>query len=224
MIRRDYILRMIQEFMQILSRLKALKQGERWQEASTALDEEFNRLAGGGAQAVARLTETELLARLMQGEPTQIVHTKTIILTALLKEAGDVAAAEHRDEASRAYYLKGLHLLLYSLASADAGDSPDFVPKIEVFVAALEGSPLPLEAQVLLMQHYEQTGQFGKAEDVLFTMLDAAPGDARLLEFGKLFYDRLQNQSDASLSAGGLPRVEVEAGLAELSSRKTAPD
>ena len=106
----------------MLSRLKALKQGQRWQEAAAALDEEFKRLAGGGAQAVARLTETELLARLIQGEPTQAVRAKTLMITALLKEAGDVAAAEHREEDSRSCYLKGLHLLLYSLASAEPGE------------------------------------------------------------------------------------------------------
>ena len=67
MIRRDYILRMIEEFVQALARISALKKDRLWQEAAGVVDEEFQRLIGTGAQAVARLTETELLARLIRG-------------------------------------------------------------------------------------------------------------------------------------------------------------
>jgi hypothetical protein len=222
MIRRDYILRMIEEFMQALSRIRALQKGQRSQEAAVALDEEFNRLVGGGSEALAGLTETELLAKLIKGEPTQVVHAKTLMLTTLLKEAGDLAAAQDRTDGSRSCYLKGLHLLLHTLAGGDPGESPDFVPKIEMFVAALQGAPLPLETNAMLMQHYERSGQFAKAEDALFAMLEAEPQNTRILEFGIAFYQRLEGLSDASLDAGDLPRSEVEAGLAELHDRKTA--
>ena len=219
MIRRDYILRMIEEFIQALARVNALKQDQRWQEAAGAVDEEFQRLIGTGAQAVARLTETELLARLIRGEPTQAVHDKTLMLTALLKEAGDVAATQGRAEESRSCYLKGLHLLLETLARKEVSAVPDFVPRVEMFAAALHGSPLPLETQALLMQHYERSGQFAKAEDALFAMLEAEPGNGGLVDFGVSFYKRLQGQSDASLAAGNLSRPELETGLAELRGR-----
>jgi hypothetical protein len=216
MIRRDYILRMIEEFVQVLSRIKSLERGQLWREAACAVDEEFQRLTGAGAAAVAQLTETELLARLIQGEPTQVVRQKALMLTTLLKEAGGLAAAQGRAEESRASYLKGLHLLLETLARHEAFECPDFVPGVEVFVAALGNKPLPLETQARLMQHYEVTGQFGKAEDCLFAMLEAEPGNAALVEFGIAFCERLRGQSDASLASGNLPRPELEASLAEL--------
>ena len=216
MIRRDYILRMIEEFVQVLSRIKSLEWGQLWREAACVADEEFQRLTGAGAAAVAQLTETELLARLIQGEPTQVVRQKALMLTTLLKEAGEVAAAQGRPEESRASFLKGLHLLLETLARHEAFECPDFVPRVEVFVTALGDKPLPLETQARLMQHYEVTGEFGKAEDCLFAMLEAEPGNAALVEFGIDFCERLRGQSDASLASGNLPRAELEAGLAEL--------
>src|SRR6266403_2775692 len=222
MIRRDYILQMIEEFMQALSRIRSLKKDQHWQEAAVALDEEFNRLIGGGAQAVARLTETELLASLIRGGPTQVVHTKSLMITTLLMQAGDLASAQGDPEASRACYLQGLNLLLHSLSNAEADELPAFVPKVEVFATALQDSPLPLETQALLMQHLERTCQFAKAEDALFAMLDAEPKDPRVLEFGIKFYERLRTQTDHSLTGGNLPRPEVEAGLAELRDRKAA--
>jgi hypothetical protein len=219
-IRRDYILRMIEEFIQALARVNALKQDQRWQEAAGVVDEEFQRLIGMGAQAVARLTETELLARIIRGEPTQAVRDKTLMLTALLKEAGDVAALEERAERSRSCYLKGLHLLLETLAHEEVSAFPEFVPRVEMFAAVLRDSPLPLETQALLMQHYERSGEFAKAEDALFAMLEAEPGNAGLVEFGASFYKRLQGQSDAALEVGNLPRPELAAGLVELRKRR----
>ena len=169
---------------------------------------------------MAHLSETELLARLIRGEPTQAVREKTLILTALLREAGDLAARQARAEESRACYLKGLHLLLETLAREEVSTFPDFVPRVEMFAAALHDSPLPLKTQALLMQHYERSGEFGKAEDALFAMLEAEPGNTGLVEFGVAFYQRLRGQSDASLAAGNLPRAEFEAGLAELRKRR----
>jgi hypothetical protein len=220
MMRRDYILRMIEEFFEALSRINALKKGQLWREAAGQLDQEFERLVGAGAEAVARLSETDLLARLLSGDPTHVVHEKTLMLTALLKEAGDVAVSQDRPDEGRNCYLKGLHLLLQTTARQEATDWPEFVPKIEVFVSALRDGPLPLETQALLMEHYERTGEFAKAEDRLFIMLDGEPGNPRLLEFGLAFYRRLEDRSDTMLAEGGLPRSEVAASAAELLSRK----
>lgn len=222
MIRRDYILRMVAEFLEVLSRIRALKQGQLWSEAHSTLEEQFQRLAGLGPQAVARLTETELLARLIQGESSLAVREKTLILTALLKEAGDVAAGQRQEEESRACYLKGLHLLLDVLARGEVSDCPQFVPRVEVFVAALEDTLLPLPTLAMLMQHYERTGEFAKAEDALFAMFEREPENRNLVDFGISFYERLRQQSDNQLAEGNLPRAELEAGLAELQSKRAA--
>jgi hypothetical protein len=219
MIRRDYILRMIQDFFEVLSRIKGLKKDQLWREAGGTVDAEFQRLIGSGAVAVARLSETELLARLIRGEPTQVVREKTLMLSALLKEAGDVAVAQDRFEEGRSCYLKGLHLLLDVLSHEDGFDCPEFVPRVEVFVEALADSPLPLSTQARLMQQYELTGEYARAEDALFAMLEAAPENPGLVEFGVAFYERLRSQSDSSLVAGNLPRAELDAALADLRQR-----
>jgi hypothetical protein len=219
MLRRDYILRMIEEFIQMLARLNALKRGQLWNEAAGTVDEEFQRLIGAGAETVARLSETELMARIIQSGPTQAVRDKTLLLSTLLKEAGEVAAAQNRTGDSRLCYLKGLHLLLDTLAGEDVFQCPDFVPRVENFVAALRDAPLPLPTQARLMQHYERVGDFGKAEDCLFALLEGEPKNPGLLEFGSGFYRRLAGLSDARLAEGNLPRPELEAGLAELRAR-----
>lgn len=65
MIRRDYHLRQIEQFVATLARIAGLTKNEQWQEASTTADDEFRRLTGMAGSDVVRMSETELLARLM---------------------------------------------------------------------------------------------------------------------------------------------------------------
>ena len=211
---------MIEECIQALARITRLKKDQQWEEAASTVDEACRRVLGAGTQTVRELSETELLARLIQGDSTLFVRDKLLFLTALLNDAGDVAAAQNRPDESRAFHLKGLHLLLETLGREDLSQWPEFVPRVEVFLTALRGAPLPLRTQTLLMRHYEETGDFAKAEDALFAMLDGASNNAGLVDFGLAFYERLQRQSDAALAAGNLPRAELDAGEAELRDRK----
>jgi hypothetical protein len=222
MLRRDYILRMIEEFVRSLARLNSLKRGENWDEASGVLDGEFHKLLEADASTIARMSETELLARIVKGAPTQAVPERSLMVATLLKEAGDVATAQDRIEDGRLAYLKGLDLLLNALGAEEAFECPEFVPTVELFVTLLrEGPPLPLATQARLMQHYERVGEFGKAEDALFAMLDEDGNNSGLVEFGLAFYRRIANQSDTALTDGNLPRTELDAGLKELESRQT---
>jgi len=219
MIRRDYILRMIEECIRALARISSLKQDQRWNEAATTLDGELQRLIGSSAREITHLSETDLLARLMGDGPTHALREKTLILTALLKEAGDLAATENRMGESSQCYLNALHLLLDVLAPGDAFEFPEFIPKVEVLRQALQGTPLPSRTYAMLMQHYEQTGEFAKAEDALFALLDTEQDNNVIVELGIAFYQRLLALSDAALKEANLPRAEVEEGLKELQGR-----
>ena len=219
MIRRDYILRMIEEFVRALARINAAKQRQKWDEASGDLDTEFKRLAGINAQEAAQMSETELLARVVRGEPTHLVRDKILMLTTLLKESGDVALAQDQSEKAHACHLKSLHLLLDTLGRGEIFECPEFVPKVEMLVTALQVTTLARGTHAMLMRHYERTGEFARAEDALFALLEAEPDNEGIVEFGRLFYQRLLSQSEAALIAGALPRGEVEEGLKGLSSR-----
>ena len=127
------------------------------------------------------------------------------MLTALLKEAGDLATEQGRASEGRGVYLKALHLLLDTLGRGEVFELPEFVPNVEIFVTALQTGPLPMRTHALLMQHYERNGEFAKAEDSLFAMIDSEPDNAALVEFGLALYRRLLNRSDAALAAGNLP-------------------
>jgi hypothetical protein len=221
MIRRDYILRQVEQFVAMLAKIAGLAKNEQWQEASSSVVGEIQRLTGVAGPEVLKLSETELLARLIQGEPTLLVESKAFMLATLLKTSGDLSAGQGRLEESREYYLKGLQLLLDTFGRNEVTERPDFVPTVEAFLTGLRDAPLPLPTGVLLMRHYERIGEFAKAEDVLFGMLDLEPASVELLEFGAAFYRRLLELKDDVLGAGNLPRAEVQTGLDEINRRKT---
>ena len=220
MIRRDYLLRQIEQFVAMLAKIAGLAKNEQWQEAAATAAGEFQRLTGADGPEVLRMSETELLARLIQGEPTQAVESKAFRLATLLKANGDLMAGQGRQAEGREYYLKGLHLLLDTVGRNEITERPDFVPAVEAFLTGLRDAPLPVPTNAMLMRHYERIGEFARAEDALFAMVDSEPANVELLDFGAAFYRRLLGLNDDVLAAGNLPRAEVQAGLAELDKRK----
>jgi hypothetical protein len=219
MIRRDYFLRAIEECVQALMQIRALRQNHRLEEAWQAVDAQCEKLAAAGAFNLAQLSETELLARMARDQPTQAVRPRLFLLISLLREAGENFLGEGRISDARQIFLKALHLLLEVSAQNAAGEHPAFVPRVEALLQSLASEPLPVPTQAMLMQHYESTGQWAKAEDTLFSILEATADARASLEFGIAFYERILRQNDAALLAGNLPRGEAEEGLRELTHR-----
>jgi hypothetical protein len=182
---------------------------------------ELKRLTGVEPRSLLGLSESALLARLIENEPAFAVESKIFMLATLLKTQGDVSAGQGRLDESREFYLKGLHLLLGTFRLVESSERPDFVPTVEAFRAALRDAPLPVTTSAMLMQHYERIGELAKAEDALFEVLETEPANFDFLEFGRLFYQRLLRMDDDALFMGNLPRTEVQAGLAELDERKS---
>jgi hypothetical protein len=216
MLRRDYILRMIEEWGAMLRRTRKQIDAGDHPGAGEELDKAFLELVGTGAEAVSRLSETELLARLTMEGPTHVVREKALILVALLQQAGEVHAAAGREPQGQECWTKALDLLLtLQLQDADF-ELPEFVPKIDLLRDQLSGVALPLQTLAALWRHYERIGAYGRAEDALAELLEAEPANPELIVEAKAFYQRLLRQSDSTLEAGNLPRSEVEAGLAGL--------
>lgn len=200
----------------MLSRIRRRIAAREYDEAGEDLDRAFLDLMGKGADAVSQLSETELLAHLTLNEPTHVVRQKSLMLIALLQEAGQFHIAEHREEQGHACLLKALDLSLALQLQDTDFEFPEFVPKVEMLHEQLREVPLPLRTQAALWRHYERIGAYSKAEDVLYSLLEAEPNNAALISEAKLFYERLLRQSDKALEAGNLPREEVASALSEL--------
>ena len=71
----------------------------------------------------------------------------------------------------------------------------------------------------LLILYHEHQGEYSKAEDCLFELVENGCEEA--IQVGESFYSRLLNRTDQELKRGNLPLSEVNEGLQELKAKLT---
>ncbi len=215
----DYIKRMIEQFGDFLLALKRKVNGEEYEEALEEINEAFKALLGMDSDFIANAPDDYLV--LMTSLNSGGDASKALMLTDLLDMEAKAFEARGDYEQSDVRYLKALNVLTQVALQLTHAPMADHLGRIEQFAEALQEQevPLPLRTKDRLFQVYERVGQFSKAEDMLYDMLDSAAGedeDDAIGEGGVAFYKRLLQYNDHELEAGGLPRAEVETGLREL--------
>ncbi len=216
MIKRDYVLRLVEQLGQAVAQILKFRQRGQYEAALGVIDRISRQFSGLGVDSLARLSANELSALLTFDQPAETACEKCVSLAALLKQQGAIAAEQGHTEASVDCGFKALHLLLLAHTIGSRITLPDYVPKVADLVAELDTCTIPTSTNLLLMQYYEQEGAYARAEDTLFEMLAAEPGNGELVEVGLSFYERLSQQTEKALAAGNFTRAEIEAGRAEL--------
>jgi hypothetical protein len=212
----DYILRQIQQAGQAWARIVRLIKDRQFETAHMVLDQAYRQLIGLLSGAVLERNPNDLIARLRFDEAPAAGRDKCLALATLLRASGDTAAAQGDSVTAADTYHKALLVLLDTVLRDPSLALPDYAPTVESLDAELSAHALPVTTRQELLLYYEQAGVYAKAEDMLWAMLQAAPGDCTIVGAGRALYARLQHLSDAALIAGNLPRDEVDGGLADL--------
>ncbi len=77
---------------------------------------------------------------------------------------------------------------------------------------------LEYKVKLLVLKFYGRIGKYGKAEDVLYELLEEKQYSSEIVAMGIDFYKNLLSRSDEELSNGNLPRDEVEEALSHLNN------
>lgn len=107
-----------------------------------------------------------------------------------------------------------LELYLAAL-NAEPGFAPDYAERLDTLTQMADALPTSLQAD--LAAAYRHAGRFDAAEDWLYRWGEAEPEAAG--RWAETFYRELLDLPDEVLKAGGLPRDEVEEGLANVTGR-----
>ena len=214
MFRRDYLMRQIEMAARVLAAILAKARSGQPLEALGMFDQAYQPLLGVGSKLVPVMSDDQLLDTLKPGGVPD--DNRWPVLVRLMTTEADLHAelGHHGDALPR--YRKAL-LLVRELG----GDRPSPDPSTEAHLAdQLRGYDLGPDERLDVAAVYERAGRFADAEDTLFEGLEEAASDpGRLAEAAIGFYRRLLDRDDEALEAGGLPRPEVEAGLAEVQAR-----
>ena len=216
MIQRDYLMRMIQEFIKMMMVVLEAKKAGDWGAVEENLDWAAKTYLGLERVAVCRLGLGALKQRLIGTGPTHEYKVRAQVMCRILVESAAAAAGRGEGERERSLLLQALHLLLDTLLDAEPVELLDFTPRVEGIVESLGSADLPPAALVGLMQYHEHRGDFAQAEDWLFRLCESSPTQGGLEALGEGFYRRLSAHPDSILAGGGLPREEVEAGWKEF--------
>jgi hypothetical protein len=213
MINKDYILRLAERFGRFLAIILQLREYNRYEEALIYIDDLLLKTTGFTSRFIDSLSEEMLLKTF---SPLGILNVEACLWTALLLKAeGEIYEDQQNANESYYRYLKALHLMLAALLHEAAADT-DFGTTIRELLSKLADYELPRGTQSLLFTYYEHIGQYAKAEDTLFDMLEADGTDQETIERGAAFYQRLLGRSESDLAAGNFSRNEAEEGLAQL--------
>ncbi|WP_145051617.1 DUF6483 family protein [Paenibacillus xylanexedens] len=232
MFRKDYLLRMVEEMTEAIGKVFTLKQQRKHAEALSELDELLRRNFGLNSSLLNSLPAEDVI-ELFRFRGMIEVDNLQQAARLLEEEAyiyGEKAKVEGIDDEERQHSLdeelirlmKSLHFYLYALnhgANPKLLDAPD---RVESILELTKEYERPARTEKQLAMYREQQGKYDQAENSWYRLLHV--GGEHPVNYRhdvQAFYERLSELEDAKLEVGGLPREEVEEGLAQL-HRETA--
>jgi hypothetical protein len=209
MIKRDYMMTMIEELAQFLGRLLFLKETKRYDIAAAEIDDFLARFLGSNAAALRALSHEELLATCVVDGSLDVNHA--VALACMMKELGDLAAVADDAAGSCGCYTRSLMLMLEAYGDGTRALPLEVPERIDLVIERVGECDIPSILLRPLFRYFEICGFYADAEDLLYELIESGAPGAR--EEGVAFYERLLARTDAELANGDLPRDEVEEGL-----------
>lgn len=214
MINKDYMLRIAERFGRSLAIILQLCEYNQFEEALLYIDDLMLKTVGMTTRFINSLSEDMLIQTF---SPMGILNVNACLATAfLLKTEGEVYDDLQNTTESYYRYVKSLHLYLSVILHEPAHADSDLYLEVAALLKKLADYELPMSTQTLVFAYYEHQGQYAKAEDTFFALLETHGNGDKLIDRGRAFYTRLLTKSDMDLQAGNLSREEVEEGLEEL--------
>lgn len=219
MFQRDYFMRMIEQMTEVLGQVMNLRKERKQEEALIIIDELLDKRFRLSSKLIRSLSEDDLMKVMTANGIVETDHLQAIAL--LMKQEAELYDELGRERESFEMYVRSLRLFI-RLSLIDA--EPTIVePRGQIIelLEQLRPYELPDPAKRLLMEWHEAEGEYDKTENIMYELLEVR---ALSPEAAADIYRRLLRIEDGQLAAGGLPREEVELGLAELGLAGSIPD
>ncbi|OAB40950.1 DUF6483 family protein [Paenibacillus glacialis] len=214
MFRNDYILRMVEEMTQMISKVFDLKKERKHTEALWEIDELLSREFPLNSRLLNSLPTEEITEMFRFG--TTVESDKLQGAAYLLNEEGKIYMDSGQIDEGLTRFMKSLHLYLVAELHGANKELIQLPNQVDNLLNQLKDYRLPLKTETLLFHYQEKNGCYAEAENALFRLLERDGIDP--VE-GLAFYERLQGEEDERLTQGRLPRAEVVEGLYEMQRR-----
>ncbi|MDO7907825.1 DUF6483 family protein [Paenibacillus sp. JX-17] len=214
MLRRDYLVRMIEEMTDVVARVFTLKQDKKHTEALLELDELLRKQFRLNSRLLNSMSAEDIIEwfRLRDGVEVDKVQQ----VARILEEEGRVLLDQGEQDEGIVRLIKSLHLYIYSDLNGAAREPQQLGDRIRDTLAAVKDYKLPQQTRMLLARFHEEQQKFDEAENLWYRLVRDTP---ELRSEAVAFYERLLTRNPEELEAGGLPLDEVQEGLNGLLQR-----
>jgi len=212
MLRKDYIMRMVEQIQRAIAEVLLRRKARDQQAAEQLLQQASSEYLGLDFELIKSQPPAQLKALFtLEGE---LDVGKCIVVgelfdqaAALLQDSGEGPQAESMLVRSLDFFLEGYRVLPDKERSL-------YAHRIMKILEQLPDREHSVPMLLKIVGAYEAAGKFDSAEDLLFELVEA--GATGALERGLELYHQLLGKKDAELEQGGLPREEVQQSLQEL--------
>jgi hypothetical protein len=215
MIERDYIMRMIQQLVQALIDIIFYKGKKDFPRALQEIRTASKSLLSVDLDIFRNLSDEQIVKMLTMVK--EFGGLRCYLAGRLLNEEAEVLWLQNKAAESIDAGIKSLSLLTESVIINGVPLDADHQTAVHSAAERLKLIDLPIHIKRKLFHYYELVHEYGKAEDMLFSIVGKEP---EFIEEGVSFYQRLASKTDEDLIAGKLPRGEVQQGIFELRGRK----
>jgi len=214
MLQRDYLMKMTQMLATVLTKVLFNKENKNYIEAEKEIESAAKTLVGLDLNLIKILNVEDVL-KLMK--TSDVYAGRCLISAELLKEYGDILGEKERINESIDIYIKSLWLYLETILTKELPEPEIYYDRINFLIKNLTTPETDTDLKLKIFEYYEFSGQYSKAEDVLFELMDS---DTEGIKAKALkFYERLQLKTEEELVNGNFSSEEVEESIEEINSR-----
>ena len=209
MLQRDYLLRMTEMLTAVLAKVLFNKETKNYEEAEKEIETAAKTIVGLDLRIINILNPEDII-QLMK--TSDLYAGRCLISAELLKEYADVNELNGKD--NRNIILKSLNLYIEAILSKELPEPEKYYTKINELISFIDESELQDELNFKIIDYYEFSGQYSKAEDMIFELIENNNKD--IIDRSVSFYKKLQHRTDEELESGNLSREEVNDALEEI--------
>ena len=219
MLTEDYIMRMINQMVAVLTKLIGLKDAGQYQSAQQVIDQSLEQLLGLKPELLKHMDDSSILNLLTsQGE---LGTERLYILAELYRHEGDILIAQNRTQEAIFDYQRSLSFYLQLPDDQMDQDSSKIKQKITDLFIELENVNLPVEILYQLFDFFDRNGEFTFIEDVIARLLKSPEARPHIIPDIITYYEQLLESSEWEAYSGGLSRALAEQKLELLKNWET---
>ena len=208
-------MRLVEMLTAVLTKVLLNKEKKDYIEAEKEIEIAAKTIVGLDLKML-KILDIENLVLLMKS--TDLYAGRFIVSAELLNEYGEIFKLTEKENESIDIHQKALRLYIEAILTKEIPDPEKYYPKINELISNLSSTDFSDEMNIKIIDYYEFSLQYSKAEDKIFDLLETQNPEIKSKAIS--FYKKLITRSDEELLKGNLNREEVEAGLEEILNLK----